>query len=98
MNRPVAVAVATIDAVNAVQARPIHEKKARRGITAAAGLPATVVAGAAAGWSLCSSPCMAISPRFTIAMLITTMKMTIGSSMAAAVAIAITTGGMFNLL
>jgi hypothetical protein len=41
---------------------------------------------------------METSPRFTIAMLITTMKMTTGSSTAAAIAIAITTGGMFNLL
>src|SRR5688572_6685184 len=93
MNRPVAVAVATIDAVKAVHATPIHEKKARRGITAAPALAAVAgAAGAAGAWT---SPCMAISPRFTIAMLITTMKMTMGSNMAAAIAIAITTGGMF---
>jgi len=90
MNRPVAVAVATIDAVKAVQATPIHERNARRG-TAAMAFPATTGAAGA-------SPCMETSPRFTITMLITTMKMTTGSNMAAAVAIAITTEGMFNLL
>jgi hypothetical protein len=41
---------------------------------------------------------MEISPRFTITVLITTIKMTIGSRTAAAVAIASTTGGMLNLL
>jgi hypothetical protein len=93
MKRPVAVAVATIEAVKAVQATPIQEKKARRGITAAPF--AAVAAGTAA---TCGSPRIAISPRFTIAMLINTIKMTTGSSMAAAVAIAVTTWGMFNLL
>jgi hypothetical protein len=39
---------------------------------------------------------MEISPRFTVAIEITTMKMTIGSRTAAAVAIACTTGGMLT--
>jgi len=34
MNRPVAVAAASIDAVNAVHARVIHERNDRRGIPA----------------------------------------------------------------
>jgi hypothetical protein len=96
MKRPVAVAVATIEAVKAVQATPIQEKKARRGITAAPF--AATAAGAAGADGACASPCIEISPRFTIAMLINTIKMTTGSNMAADVAIAITTGGMFNLL
>src|SRR5213596_2706562 len=44
MNRPVAVSVASIEAVNAAQATVIQEKNERRGI--AGGLP---FAGAAAG-------------------------------------------------
>ena len=75
-----------------VTATPIQEKKARRGITAAL---APAAAGTAGAWA---SPCMEISPRFTIAILINTIKMTMGSSMAAAIANAVTTGGMFNLL
>jgi len=93
MKRPVAVAVATMEAVKAVHATPIQEKKARRGITAA---PFAATGAGAAG--ACVSPSIEISPRFTIAMLINTIKMTTGSKIAADVAIAITTGGMFNLL
>jgi len=42
MNRPVAVAVASMDAVNAAQASVIHERNDRRGIFP---LPGVLVAG-----------------------------------------------------
>ena len=48
MKRPVAVAAASIDAVNAVHARVIHERNDRRGIEAFA--PGAVAFAAEAGF------------------------------------------------